>query len=121
MLELRKKYEKQPDILAPDIVLLDRLQHLAGERAYLEETIAAVEQNKQKDWLGRLINIDHGQYMGAWFEMMLVSWCREVGQIEIEPNIKGDFPDLSIMVGEKTVILEAKVVLKPKDEEKKIH
>jgi hypothetical protein len=116
MIELLKIYDNQPNFLVPQIVALARLPLLDGERIYLEGIVATVNANKQIDWLKRLINKDHAQHMGAWFEMMLVGWCRDVGKIEIEPDILGDCPDLSIAVGEQKIILEARAIIKTKEE-----
>jgi len=116
ILVLRKKYKKQPDFLVPHIILLDKLEKLSGERAYLEDIISSVSEKKQKDWLGRLLSEYHEQYMGAWFEMMLVGWCRDIGQVDIEPNLVGNFPDLSIMVGKKKIVIEARALLKTAEE-----
>lgn len=95
MLVLRNKYAHAPDYRVPKIVFLDRSDELAQERAYLEHIVASVRVAKQSDWIGRLLSEDHAQFMGAWFEMMLWRWLQERGDVEVEPQIDGAYPDFA--------------------------
>jgi hypothetical protein len=74
MRRLRLKYSSEPDFSAPRIVLIDRSTKFAGEREYLEQLVSQALVARQRDWIGRLLNEDHAQFMGAWFEIMLYGW-----------------------------------------------
>src|SRR4051812_32283712 len=88
MQHLRRKYVDVYDCEAPRVVLLDRLNELEGERKYLEDLYASadVPQPKRNDWKGRLLSDNEGQHLGAWFEMMLCGWLRDVGPVSIAPG-----------------------------------
>jgi hypothetical protein len=52
---------------------------------------------------------------------MLFGWMRDVGDVEAEPIVEGNYPDLSIAISPQKVFVEARVVLKTdseRDEEK---
>ena len=118
------KYENKPDFLVPRIITLTRSTKLDNERLYLETIIQQIKPAKQNELLGRLLNVDDTQHLSAWFEMMLFGWMRDVGDVEAEPSIEGNFPDLSVVIGKQKAFVEARVVLKTdleRDEEKLIN
>ena len=42
---------------------------------------------------------------------MLFGWLSEIGNVEIEPKIKGDHPDFALNVEDKTIIIEARACI----------
>jgi hypothetical protein len=110
---LREKYSHQPDYQVPKIVALDRIDELAGERAYLETLIREVPAPKQKDLLGKLLQDNEGRHMGAWFELMLFGWLKENhrGQVIVEPHIEGHAPDFALITGSTRIAIEARAYL----------
>lgn len=118
MTALRQKYSDGPDYQVPKIVALDRIDELAGERAYLETLIQEVPDPKRKDLLGKLIQAHEGRHMGAWFELMLFGWLKEnhLGQVIAEPNVEGDAPDFAIVAGAGHIAIEARAYLVADDE-----
>jgi hypothetical protein len=109
---LMLEYESEPDFLLPSVVFLARSKKLENECLYIESLIRQVAPAKHKEWLSRLLNVDDAQYLGAWFEIMLFGWMKNVGVVEVEPIIKGNYPDLSVVIGEQKAFVEARVVLK---------
>jgi hypothetical protein len=121
MLRLREKYRGYTDYRSPEIIILDRQAHLSGEREYLESLIESVRPQKQKEWLSRLWNDDNGQHLSAWFEMMLYGWLRKVGEVDVEPEIEGNFPDFAVHFEDKKIIIEAVSWLIPENERRLEH
>jgi hypothetical protein len=116
MADLRKDYAHCSDYLAPEIVRLDRLPSLAAERDYLEATLQRAKGAKQQEWLRRLLSVDEGQHLGAWFEMMLCGWLDQVGIVDIEPRVEGEPVDFAINVGARRIVVEAKALIMDSDE-----
>ena len=87
MLKLREKYRDFPNYEIPGIVFLDRFNGYEVERPFLEELFAMVRPSKQKDWFGRLVNIEAQQHIGAWFEIMLFGWMINHFNVSVEPEI----------------------------------
>lgn len=109
MNRLREEYkDKEPSVL-PRIVFLDRSDKLSGERQYLEDLIALVPKEKQKEWLGRILKDDYIHHLGAWFEIMLFGWLNEIAKVDVEPEICGKKPDFSLHISDNKIIIEAKV------------
>lgn len=90
---IRRKYEDISTYYAPDIVLLDRASHLAGEREYLEDLISQVPQAVQNKWKKTLLVDLNPQHIGTWFEMMLFGWLKKIGITDAEPIVEGNLPD----------------------------
>jgi len=111
MLELLNAYENEPDFMVPEIVFLARTDKLEAERAYLEELFVNAPAIKHKDWLGRLLSEDHEQFRSVWFEIMLYGWLLKIGSTEVEPIIEGNYPDYSVELNGKRVIVEARAIL----------
>jgi hypothetical protein len=109
MEKLRKKYENQEPAKLPEIVFLDRSDKLSGERQYLEDLIALVPREKQNDWLGRILKDDYVQHLGAWFEITLFGWLKDIAKVEVEPQICGKRPDFLLIIRDNKIIIEAKV------------
>lgn len=105
----RNKYVNESDCLIPKIVLLDRLQEFADERTLIESTILQVNKQTQSSWIKGLLNIDDGNHLGTWFEMILFSWLRQIGKIEPQPNINECKPDFLIEHGKMKIVIEATV------------
>ena len=105
----RTKYAATPDDCAPKIVLLDRLAKTSGERSYLEELVVSVAESKRKGWLGRMLSDRDGQHLGAWFELMLYGWLRQVGEVHFEPEVEGDNPDFVLRTAGHRIAIEARV------------
>lgn len=116
---LRERYRGQPDYSVPDIVCIDRHEEYVGERIRLEELISQVNPQKQKDWFGRLISVDHPNHKGAWFEIMLYGWLLEHFDVTVEPEIQGNFPDFVVSTPEQSIAIEAKAFLRTPEEQKK--
>jgi hypothetical protein len=106
---LREEYKDRESSVLPRIVFLDQSDKLSGERQYLEYLITLVPREKQKDWLGRILNDDYIQHLGAWFEIMLFGWLKEIGNVEVEPLICGKKPDFLLLIKNDKIIIEAKV------------
>jgi hypothetical protein len=111
MQRLRDKFRNTPDFDAPDIVLLDRSQHLVGERAYLEVIIRLVPEYTQKKWINTLLSSDFENHMGTWFEMMLFGWMQEIDNIAVQPEIEDGSPDMALDFGGERIFVEAKTIL----------
>jgi hypothetical protein len=111
MERLRKRYASVSDFRVPRIIYLDRDSQLAGERFYLEDLFASAPQQKWSDWLHRLVNDDEAQHLGAWFEIILYGWLQEIGPVIVAPGTEGDDPDMALMIGSQTVVIEANVHL----------
>jgi hypothetical protein len=119
MQKLRDKFKNVPDFDTPEIVLLDRSQHLLGERAYLEEIMRLVPEYTQKKWVNNLLSIDVENHMGTWFEIMLFGWMQDIGRFTVQPEIEDGSPDITLHAGKDRIFVEAKTILtKEADREK---
>jgi len=107
MQRLREEYASVPDCCVPKVVFLDRSADLAGERQYLETLLQSVPEAQKRRWLKFLLTDDHGNHLGAWFEIMLYGWLQRVGRVVIEPDVGGDLPDFSVTIHGQQVIVEA--------------
>ncbi len=116
MQELLSRYQNQPDFMVPEIVFLARTARFNMHRACLEKIFVRAPETKRSDWLGRILSIDHEQYRGAWFEMMLFNWLKELGAVEIEPIIEGNYPDYSVEIDKRRIIIEARAILETTEE-----
>ncbi len=116
MQTLLSKYKYEPDFLVPGAVFLARSAKLEGERLYIESIIRQVTSAKQKEWLSRLVSNDDAQHLSAWLEIMLFGWMTDIGEVEVEPIVKGNYPDLSIVIGTQKAYIEARVILKTHSE-----
>jgi len=106
--KLRQKYGSVPDLFAPEVVKLDRLEFLSEERKYLERLVRSVPQNIQQKWIGDFATVDNGQHIGAWFEIMLYGWLQQIGQVKPEPQVEGNLPDFSINIDNQEIFVEAR-------------
>jgi len=113
MATLREKYRNMPNYEVPEIVFLDGYEGYSGERELLEELVASVSEQKQRDWLGRLINEDPSQHIGVWFEIMLFGWLRENFAVQVEPEILGNYPDFVLEIQEARLAIESRAFLLP--------
>lgn len=111
MQSLSNAYEDQPDFKVPEIVFLARSEKLTSERNCMEELFVQAPETKRKDWLGRLLSIDHEQFRSAWFEIMLFGWLKNIGNVEVEPIIEGNYPDYSVEISGQKIIVEARAIL----------
>lgn len=111
MQRLRDKFKNVPDFDAPEIVLLDRNQHLLGERDYLEEIIRSVPEYTQKKWINNLLSNDIENHMGTWFEMTLFGWMQDKDGFTVQPEIEDGSPDITLDVGNERIFIEAKTIL----------
>ena len=102
------KCADQPDFRVPQIVGLARNKKLMAEREDLEALVGQVPEKKQRDWLGRLSSHNDDQHLGAWFEIKLFGWLKQVGDTVVEPSVEGDAPDFSVMLGDLRVMIEAR-------------
>lgn len=119
MIELREKYQSLPNYEVPDVVFLDRNDGYSGERALLENLFSKVSPNKKRDWIGRFVNVESQQHIGVWFEMMLFGWLIENFDVEVEPEILGNYPDFVLNISEHRLAIEARALLKPAEEREK--
>jgi hypothetical protein len=119
MIELRNKYQNLPNYEVPDVVFLERFDGYAGERLYLEKLFSEVSTSKQKDWIGRFVNIDAQQHIGVWFEIMLYGWLIKHFDVTVEPEILRNYPDFVLNVPEYNLAIEAKAFLVPPEEREK--
>jgi hypothetical protein len=111
MIVLHEKYQDFANYEIPDVVFLDRHDGYEGERQQLENLFASVSSQKQKDWLGRLVNESAQQHIGAWFEIMLYGWLREHFTVQVEPELLGNYPDFVLAYQDNLIIIEAKAFL----------
>lgn len=120
MIALREKYGTVANYEVPEIVFLDRYEGYSSERELLEELLGSVNEQKQKDWLGRLVNEDPSQHIGAWFEIMLFGWLREHFAVQVEPEILGNHPDFSLEIHDNPLAIEARALLiSPEERERR--
>jgi hypothetical protein len=108
MKKLIQNFEGQPDALVPNIIYLGRSENMAVERDYLENLIILATKSKQKDWIHRLLKEEADQHIGAWFEMMLYGWLSDLGHVDVEPELEGNYPDFSLVVEGQKIVVEAK-------------
>lgn len=81
-----------------------------------------VSSDKQNDWMGRLVNIEANQHIGAWFEIMLYGWLQEHFVVQVEPKVLGNFPDFVITFENNYLAIEARAFLKtPEERERKVN
>src|SRR5437867_3767414 len=111
MQQLREQYAHLPPYGRPKIVTLDSAPLLAGERAFLENLMMTVPDEKRKDWLGRLLSDLDDQHAGVWFEIMLFGWLQKVGAVAIEPDVEGNRPDFAVRTGDQQIAIEAQAHL----------
>lgn len=111
-----QKYSKVADHNVPEIVLLARSDKLANERKEMEELFQLVAGNVQRDWLRRLLQESHQQYMGAWFEIKLFGLLRKAGNVVVGAELVGNKPDFVLEEGKTKIAIEARALLY-KDEE----
>jgi hypothetical protein len=116
MIELRNKYQDLPNYEVPDVVFLDRFDDYAGERLYLEKLFSIVSTSKQKDWIGRFVNINSQQHIGVWFEIMLYGWLVEHFDVVVEPEILGNYPDFVLNISKQQLAIDARAFLVPPEE-----
>jgi hypothetical protein len=114
--KLNSQYSDAPDYDVPYVIFLYRKNRFADERMLLDECFSAVSLEKQKDWLGRLCSPSEEQFLGAWFEIMLMNWLRPAGEIKVEPEILSSKPDFLVRKGDKEIIIEAKALLVSRSE-----
>jgi hypothetical protein len=120
MIRLREKYSTTPNYEVPEIVFLDRYEGYSSERELLEELLGSVNQQKQKDWLGRLVNEDPSQHIGVWFEIMLFGWLRDHFAVQVEPEILGNYPDFALEINDLHLAIEARALLiSPEERERR--
>jgi|SRR5687767_1876091 len=111
MQKLRNKFKHVPDFDAPEIVLLDKSQHLIGEHEYLEKIIQSVPEYTQKKWKNNLLSEDIENHMGTWFEMMLFGWLQDQDGFAVQPEIEDGSPDIMLDIGNERIFVEAKTIL----------
>jgi len=111
MQRLRDKFKNVPDFDAPEIVLLDRSEHLLGEREYLEEIFKSVPEYTQKKWINNLLSNDIDNHMGTWFEMMLFGWIQDKDGFTAQPEIEDGNPDITLNADNQLIFIEAKAIL----------
>lgn len=116
MLRLRKKYQNFPVASIPYIIQLDKLDEFKQERDIIEKLFECVNPSVQKDWLGRLLQIDRNQHLGAWFEIMLFGWLKNCSHVEVQPIIENCHPDFLIGLKETKVAIEADAILNLKND-----
>lgn len=119
IIALREKYRELPNYEVPEVVFLDRHDDYKGERLLLEDLLEKVSANKQKDWIGRFVNKDAQQHIGAWFEIMLYGWLLEHFDVLVEPEILGNFPDFVLNILNQQLVIEARAFLVPPEERKR--
>jgi hypothetical protein len=118
MTKLLSKYANVPDHAVPPVVYLARAPKMAAERDYLEHlvTSAPLTASKCRDWIHRLVKTSYEDYKPAWFEIMLYGWLREIGEVEVEPDLEGDAPDFVLHKGGQKIAIEAYTLLEYKEE-----
>jgi hypothetical protein len=119
MRRLRDKFKNVPDFDAPEIVLLDRSQHLPAERDYLEEIIRSVPEYTQKKWISNLLSKDIENHMGTWFEMMLFGWMQDIDGFTVQPEIEDGSPDITLNIDSQRIFIEAKTILTDESDREK--
>ncbi|HXQ38911.1 MAG TPA: hypothetical protein VN843_33220, partial [Anaerolineales bacterium] len=120
MAALREKYKTVPNYEVPEIVFLDRYEGYSSERNLLEQLLGSVNEQKQRDWLGRFVNEDPSQHIGVWFEIMLFGWLREHFDVQVEPEILGNYPDFSLEIHDLHLAIEARALLiSPEERERR--
>lgn len=117
--KLRTKYSGMSRFFVPELIKLDSYPWLCSERKYLESLIESVDEKIQKKWKGDFISKRNNQHLGAWFEIMLYGWLKEIGEVEIEPNFEGEIPDFCLKLGNENIFIEARAIIKSDEDRKK--
>jgi len=99
----------QDNTIVPSAVFLAKSDKCAKEREYLESLVSQAPEIKQKDWINRISRVDEINHFSSWFEIMLYGWLRQPGNVKIEPEINGKYPDFSMNLQGKEFVFEAKV------------
>ena len=108
---IRTRYIDLSDEQIPLILLLDRHEKFSDERELMEYSIQSAPAKKQREWLGCLFSRDEEQFIGAWFEMMLLDWLKPVGQVDVEPELLNNYPDFMVTVNGEKIVIKAKAML----------
>jgi len=117
---LIKTYANQNQTIVPSAVFLARSEKCSKEREYLEELISYVPTDKQKYWLDNISSENEISHLSSWFEMMLYGWLRQIGTVEVEPEVNGKRPDFCVTIQGNRIFFEAKVRIETKASSKKI-
>ena len=82
---------------------------------YLSTVFAQFPKAYQKDLLSRFFNPRENQHLSAWFEMMLLGWLSNIGQISFLKQEEGQStPDMILTLSDGTqIFFEASVLLPP--------
>ena len=106
---LLKTYANQNQTIVPSVVFLARSEKCSKEREYLEELISYVPADKQKYWLDNISSENEVNHLSSWFEMMVYGWLRQLGKVEVEPEVKGKRPDFCATIQGQRIFFEARV------------
>jgi hypothetical protein len=92
------RYPNQIEPIVPSVVFLAKSDKILKERKCLEELVSHVPETKQKNWINHISSEDEVSYLSSWFKMMLYGWLRQLGDVEIEPEINGKRPDFCAII-----------------------
>lgn len=116
MNKLIKKVESGIFDNNPMIYIMATKENLDNDRQNLENQFQSAPDFKQRDWFGSLLSGNDEQFISAWFEIMVYSWLKNYGRVEIPKLFCGDCPDFLLTTGDQTIVIEAKAILKKEQE-----
>lgn len=117
---LAKNPPTQNNSIVPSAVFLARSDKCKNEREYLEELANQAPATKQKDWIDRISHEDERDHLSSWFEIMLYGWLKQLGDVEIEPEIDRKRPDFCMNLQGIKVFFEARVRIETNHSSKKV-
>jgi hypothetical protein len=109
---LRDKFSGEKNYNVPKIVFIDRSPEMVDEKELLEKIVSQVNNTFPKisnRWKSRLFDLDPGNFLGVWFEIMLYDWLTKFGDVFPEPHLSGQTPDFLLRIKDQEIIIESTV------------
>jgi len=96
---------------SPEILRIYHDPGFMGEKNTIYRLVNSIKGGKRKEWIKQLCSGNHGNFLGAWFEIMLYGWLKQRFAVTVEPKIEGCKPDYKIEIGDQIILIEAKAHL----------
>ena len=113
---LEKKYKNTNIIDLPSILYWKKFGNIENEIKLINKILKSVGTKIAKKWIKEFVNSTDGKHWGAWFEIRLFDWLSKIGDVEIEPEYKGNRPDFKLRVNNSDIFIEAKSFIKSQEE-----